>query len=312
MRIGPNIRRMQEGGPSVAFLESLRVGVRKRAHLRCCVRHAIGVEVHHIQPESEGGPDIDDNAAPLCPSCHETYGGNPQKRKFIREARDIWYEICATRFASNPEELAAIREMLQRVATKDDVERLAVQNVGFVLGSSSGDPAVSAPYSFEREEFVHPLIVRELLGWISDPEATVVALDLASANNSNRFFGEFSQTVRDGRTWIEWGCVEREWFSYSHIATSPSGIQMVECYDCGGGSGVFGSVGLFSFEHDRALAAGVEMSAPSRILLKTLGSVSLGDRCRGQIIYNDGILAIGPDEGLFQEGEKAANTLGVR
>lgn len=259
-----------------------------------------------------GGADIDDNAAPLCPSCHETYGANPQKRKFIREARDNWYEICAIRFVSNSAELTAIHEMLQRVATKDDLERLAVQNVGFVLGSSSGDPAVSAAYSFEREEFIHPLIVRELLGSLSDPEATVVAVDLALANHSNRFFDEFSRTPRDARTWIKWVGAEREWFAYSHIATSPSGIQMVECYDCGGGSGVFGSVGLFSFEHDRALAAGPWLSARPRILLKTFGSISLGDRFQGQIIYRDGILTIGPDEGRFQEGEKAAKTLGVR
>jgi len=201
--------------------------------------HLIGVDIHHIVPESEGGPDVDDNAAPLCPSCHETYGANPQKRKFIREARDLWYEICATRFASDNEQLRAIVEMLQNVATREDVERLAVQNSGVVLGASSGlagpSPDHSA-YSFEHEEFVHPLIVRELLGWLSDPAATVVAVDLTSANRSNRFFGEFSRSVHDGRTWIEWVGNERESFAYAYIATSPSGIQMVECYDCGGSS----------------------------------------------------------------------------
>src|SRR5262249_22533251 len=32
--------------------------------------------------------------APLCPSCHDTYGGNPDKRKWIREMRDFWWEFC--------------------------------------------------------------------------------------------------------------------------------------------------------------------------------------------------------------------------
>lgn len=65
--------------------------------MRCCVCRAVGIEVHHIVPLADGGPDELENAAPLCPSCHETYGANPQKRKFIRESRDLWYEICERR-----------------------------------------------------------------------------------------------------------------------------------------------------------------------------------------------------------------------
>jgi hypothetical protein len=299
----------------MAFSESLRVTIRKRAHLRCCLCHSIGIDIHHIEPQSEGGLDADENAAPLCPSCHETYGANPQKRKFIREARDLWYEICATRFASDNEQLTVITEMLRNVATKDDVERLAIQNTGFVLGAlarADGASQDQSTYSFEREEFVHPLIVRELLGWLSDPAATVVAVDLTSANQSNRFFGEFSRSVRDGRTWVEWIVDGRESFAYAHIATSPSGIQMVECYDRSGGTGVFGSVGLFSVECDRALEAGDAMSARTRDLLKTLGAVPLGDRYAGHIVYENGVLAIGPDEGWFQRGKDAAKTLLVR
>jgi hypothetical protein len=273
------------------------------------------VEIHHIVPEAEGGLDVEDNAAPLCPSCHELYGANPQKRNLIREARDLWYEICATSFASNKDLLAAIVQMLQNVATKADVERLAVHNGGHVLGASSSSKVAlseTSTYSFEHEEFVHPLIVREVLGWLSDPAATVVAVDLTSANRSNRFFGEFTRNVRDGRTWIEWSGEEDQSFTYAHIATSPSGIRMVECYDCGGGSGIFGSVGLFSLEYDRALEAGTSISSRGRFLLKSLGAVLLGDRYRGHIAYESGILAIGPDEGWFGRGKGAARALLIR
>ncbi|HVB81740.1 MAG TPA: hypothetical protein VNE82_17560, partial [Candidatus Binataceae bacterium] len=60
---------------------------------------------------------------------------------------------------------------------------------------------------------------------------------------------------------------------------------MVECYDCGGGSGVFGSVGLFSLERDQALGedAGAKISARPRLILKSLGSVTLSDRYKGRI-----------------------------
>lgn len=57
---------------------------------------------------------------PLCPSCHETYGANPQKRKFIREARDLWYEICEKRFVTDPERLDEIKHLLKNTVSYDD------------------------------------------------------------------------------------------------------------------------------------------------------------------------------------------------
>jgi hypothetical protein len=295
----------------MAFLESLRLSVKQRAHFRCCLCHGLGVEIHHIEPQLDGGADTDDNAAPLCPTCHETWGANPTKRKFIREARDFWYDLCSKRYASDPQQLGEIREQLQHLATKDDVERLAVRNVGVVLGSASNSRNVFGSYSFDQDVFVHPLIVRELLRWVSDPLETVVAVDLTSANDSNRFFGEFLRTTRDGRPWIEWTGNDDEWFAYAPVATSPSGIHMVRCYNCTGGTGVFGSLGLFSFEHDVALGLGNAGAARTRLLLKTLGSITLGDRYFGEIVYSNGTLAIGPDEGSHGLGQGAARTLRV-
>jgi hypothetical protein len=108
----------------MAFNESLKLSVKKRSHFSCCLCHSLYVEVHHIIPEEEGGPDIEDNAAPLCPSCHETYGANQDKRKFIREARDFWYELCGKRFASEADKLEEISKRIERAATKEDVNQL--------------------------------------------------------------------------------------------------------------------------------------------------------------------------------------------
>jgi hypothetical protein len=104
----------------MAFSEALKAKVRKRGHLACCLCKAMGVEVHHIVPLEENGPDTEDNAAPLCPSCHETYGANAQKRKFIREARELWYGICAKRFATDPERLEEIKRLLKKTVSYDD------------------------------------------------------------------------------------------------------------------------------------------------------------------------------------------------
>lgn len=105
------------------FSEATKVFVRRKAQFRCCLCHDIGVEIHHIIPQVEGGDDDPDNAAPLCPTCHETYGANPNKRKLIREARDLWYEICERRFTADPEHLdQQLRRALADVVTKADLE----------------------------------------------------------------------------------------------------------------------------------------------------------------------------------------------
>ena len=104
----------------MGFPEALKLKVRKKSHLACCLCKAIGVEVHHIIPQEEGGSDKEENAAPLCPSCHEIYGANPKKRKFIREARDLWYEICAKRYASDSDRMDEIKQLLKNTVSYDD------------------------------------------------------------------------------------------------------------------------------------------------------------------------------------------------
>ena len=300
----------------MAFSEQLKSKIRRRTNFRCCMCHKLDVQIHHIIPQAERGEDTEDNAAPLCPSCHDTYGANPQKRKLIREMRDDWYEKCEKEVESS-DAIKGISERLQNLASKEDVERLAVRSKSYVLGASETTDRNSIDngrYSFVRQEFIHPLIIRELLGWISDRRETTVSIDISSANQSNRFYGEFNVNDRNGRSWVEWVGSGREFFMYSHVATSPSGVEMVECYDCSGGSGVFGSVGLFSFERDRALGKDEEgkLNTRERYILKILGSIALGDRYGGEISYVDGFLMIGSDNGWFNRGQEAARQLPIR
>jgi hypothetical protein len=45
-------------GPSrMAFLEALKLEVKRKAAFRCCRCHEIGIDIHHIIPEAQGGPD---------------------------------------------------------------------------------------------------------------------------------------------------------------------------------------------------------------------------------------------------------------
>lgn len=115
-------------GTTMPFPETLKLAVKRRAHFMCCLCRSLGVEVHHIVAEAEDGPNTEDNAAPLCPSCHEIYGANAQKRKFIREARELWYEICERRYVSDPDRIDELGSILSATATKADLEQ-AVQHL---------------------------------------------------------------------------------------------------------------------------------------------------------------------------------------
>jgi hypothetical protein len=291
------------------FSEAVKAVVRKRAHFRCCLcRDSFFVDVHHIVPQAQGGSDDPDNAAPLCPTCHDAYGGNPEKRKSIREQRDFWYEICDKRYPSASDDFQAIRDALRTVATKEDIRALALRNAPIVLGTAL--PTSEYRYAFDREEFIHPLVVRELLGWLSDPAPTIVAMDLTSAHQSNQFVGKSSRSSYSGRTWVSWDG-GREAYAYSHIATSPSGIQIVECRHHPGGSGTFGSVTFFSIEQDRALGPGGLPTPTHRTILKVLGSIPLGDRYVGKITYVGGVLTVGADEGRYKMIHETSITLPV-
>lgn len=82
------------------FSESDKLIVKQKADFTCCWcrDRRNKVEIHHIVPESEDGPNIENNAASLCGSCHTLYGMNPTLRKEIRQRRDHWYEVCAKWF----------------------------------------------------------------------------------------------------------------------------------------------------------------------------------------------------------------------
>ena len=87
------IKKVNSENNNMAFSEKIKKLAKIKSHFHCCVCHKEFVEVHHIIPESAKGNNDIENAAPLCASCHDLYGGNPEKRKQIREMRDHWWEI---------------------------------------------------------------------------------------------------------------------------------------------------------------------------------------------------------------------------
>lgn len=132
----------------MAFAESVKASVRRRAHFTCCLCKTLGVEIHHIEPQEEGGSDSEDNAAPLCPSCHETYGANRLKRKFIREARDFWYEICEARYGSDAARLDEIERLLKNIEShvKTSTSPLLPFSLFYTLRHTTTEDAISLAF----------------------------------------------------------------------------------------------------------------------------------------------------------------------
>jgi len=93
------------------FSEPIKLEAKRRSHYACvwCQRTDQFIEVHHIVPQEEAGPDTLDNAAPLCAGCHAVVGANAELRKQLRERRDWWWSHCAAKQMSLPHEATAQR-----------------------------------------------------------------------------------------------------------------------------------------------------------------------------------------------------------
>jgi len=81
-----------------------------KCHRRCCICHrfcGVKIEIDHIVPRADDGPDTIDNAIPVCFECHaEIHSYNdqhPRGRKFTPEElhghKEQWLAMCT----NNPE-----------------------------------------------------------------------------------------------------------------------------------------------------------------------------------------------------------------
>jgi Zn finger protein HypA/HybF involved in hydrogenase expression len=104
----------------MAFSEKIKLEVKQKADFKCCRCRSIGVQVHHIVPQENGGSDNIENAAPLCPNCHDYFGANPKKRKEITQMRDYWYKRVSEIYTPKSiplEKLLAIDTTLEEIRT---------------------------------------------------------------------------------------------------------------------------------------------------------------------------------------------------
>ena len=153
----------------MAFSEKIINQVKLDAAFKCCRCQSIGIEVHHIVPQKDGGPDSDDNAAPLCPNCHTWFGDNPSKRKEIKQMRDWWYSKVLQLYGSSGTIFIQLEEINSKVEKlfashekglddlKISLRKFALESIDRMTAdtarlTASGivSPSISHPQSYEK------------------------------------------------------------------------------------------------------------------------------------------------------------------
>ena len=119
------------------FSEQIKLEVKHKAAFRCCRCQSIGVDVHHIIPEKDGGTDEISNAAPLCPSCHNYFGDNTSKRKEITQMRDWWYNIVKQNFTAKDLDLSILSQIDDKVSSILKHQTTDVSNLKSMLKTIS-------------------------------------------------------------------------------------------------------------------------------------------------------------------------------
>ncbi|MXY04787.1 MAG: hypothetical protein F4171_15670 [Gammaproteobacteria bacterium] len=128
-------------------------------------------------------------------------------------------------------------------------------------------PKAHSIYSAERQPFIHPRIIGDLIPWISETYGSqhIVAVNLTDSQDSNRYHGEIfdiSAANQNGR-WVYWveedgdtpwregGSVARpwenrergvQWTAYRFVGTTPSGLDILHARRSTGGSAIYNHI----------------------------------------------------------------------
>lgn len=189
-------------------------------------------------------------------------------------------------------------------------------------------------FAFNNPEFIHPRIVNDLIGWISDGGNQIVSINLNDSQDSNRYSGEISVEFEGNESttpWIYWrekktigesGNSRLQYNGYKFIGSTIDGVQAIHFRTKDGGAIVRNFVLFAKIDIDRIFyysheglsedeKTGVEPRYQIREILNLVGMIFLGDRWEGSIAISDGeVIVSGRDvydrceEGGSSENER--------
>jgi hypothetical protein len=183
---------------------------------------------------------------------------------------------------------------------------------------------VKHQYYFNRKPFISPMIIKDLVTWISDEGEQVVAINLPESMGTNRYFGDFEATGGDSNenpvvTHTDSAACKKSpcpfgppFFSYSLIGKTPSGIYVLLTVDSGGGTGRFENLLLVKLVNSTGLSFDSHYHSlvmnRKRLLIKRLKGIPLADSYRGGVGLKGDTLYIGHDP-RFKSGDLAKDRI---
>lgn len=154
--------------------------------------------------------------------------------------------------------------------------------------------------SFIREPFISPKIIADMLGWFSDRGEQVMAVNLLSANDSNRYACDIQVDEEPDRHPFIWMQEEHDRVGYRYIGRSEDGVHVLHTVTSGGGSGSFHTLLFIRFINEPGITGEQgQIDIRDRLIMKSHGTISLGDRYQGEISIKGSTLRIGKDTGWF-------------
>jgi hypothetical protein len=151
---------------------------------------------------------------------------------------------------------------------------------------------INSKFSFFKPEYINPLIIEDLWGWLSDSGDEVVSVNLLTSNKSNRYYGNI-EAINKNQYPIVTARKDHGCFSYQYLGTSFTGIQLIRTWSSGGGSGVFESIVFVTLNEETAIKFDLGGAKKvDRLILKKIASLPLGDRYQGIVRYKYGLLTI--------------------
>ena len=194
---------------------------------------------------------------------------------------------------------------------------------------------VHATYSFKTAPFVHPKIIDDLVGYLSDSGDQVVAINLLDSQDSNHYFGEIAVMPQLNPMELSWPWIYsmdgeenadkklgelwgRPWYAYRYVGSTQGGLDVVHARRSGGGSGIFNRVVFTRTEMDRGVdypllrqvesrTAAVRPEVRDRELIRFVGMIPLGDRWLGTVeVVGNEVVVRGRD--LYERCELGGTT----